>query len=106
MEQDVAFAIPIFRNEGVRFRREHHEAASGAEDTGIENCLYLYREFSSEALRHLVAEMGVSQVVYGSDQPFPWPDTMDLIVGADFLDDSEKEAILGGNLRRLLRIEA
>jgi len=62
--------------------------------------------FSSEALRHLVAEMGVSQVVYGSDQPFAWPDTMDLIVGADFLTDSEKEAILGGNLRRLLRIEA
>jgi aminocarboxymuconate-semialdehyde decarboxylase len=62
--------------------------------------------FSSEALRHLVAEMGVSQVVYGSDQPFPWPDTMDLIVGADFLTDSDKEAILGGNLRQLLRIEA
>ena len=62
--------------------------------------------FSTEALRHLVAEMGVSQVVYGSDQPFPWPDTMDLIVGADFLDDTEKEAILGGNLRQLLRIEA
>jgi aminocarboxymuconate-semialdehyde decarboxylase len=63
-------------------------------------------DFSSEALRHLVAEMGVSQVVYGSDQPFPWPDTMDLIVGADFLTDSDKEAILGGNLRQLLRIEA
>ncbi len=61
--------------------------------------------FSSEALRHLVAEMGVSQVVYGSDQPFPWPDTMDLIVEADFLTDSEKEAILGGNLRDLLGIE-
>ncbi len=62
--------------------------------------------FSTEALRHLVAEMGASQVVYGSDQPFPWPDTMDLIVGADFLDDTEKEAILGGNLRALLNIDA
>jgi hypothetical protein len=31
---------------------------------------------------------------------------MDLIVGADFLTDSDKEAILGGNLRQLLRIEA
>jgi aminocarboxymuconate-semialdehyde decarboxylase len=62
--------------------------------------------FSFEALRHLVAEMGVSQVVYGSDQPFPWPDTMDLIVEADFLTDSQKIAILGGNLSRLLRIES
>jgi len=62
--------------------------------------------FSSEGLRHLVAEMGSSQVVYGSDQPFPWPDTMDLIVDAPFLSDAEKEAILGGNLRRLLRIDS
>ncbi len=61
--------------------------------------------FSSEALRHLVAEMGVSQVVYGSDQPFAWPDTMDLVLDADFLSDAEKESILGGNLRRLLKIE-
>lgn len=61
--------------------------------------------FSAEALRHLVAEMGVSQVVFGSDQPFPWPNTIDLIVEADFLTNSEKEAILGGNLRALLRID-
>ena len=61
--------------------------------------------FSAEALRHLVAEMGASQIVYGSDQPFPWPDTMDLIVEADFLSDEEKVAILGGNLQRLLGIE-
>ena len=52
--------------------------------------------FSAEGLRHLVAEMGASQIVYGSDQPFPWPDTMDLIVEADFLSDAEKIAILGG----------
>ena len=62
--------------------------------------------FSSEGLRHLVAEMGASQIVYGSDQPFPWPDTMDLVVEADFLSDAEKEAILGGNLHRLLRIDS
>jgi aminocarboxymuconate-semialdehyde decarboxylase len=62
--------------------------------------------FSPEALRHLVAEMGASQVVYGTDMPLGWPDTMDLIVNADFLTPAEKEAILGGNLMRLLRIES
>lgn len=61
--------------------------------------------FSSEGLRHLVAETGVSQVVYGSDQPYFWPDTIDLIVEAPFLSNADKEAILGGNLKRLLRIE-
>jgi len=62
--------------------------------------------FSSEALRHLVAETGITQVVYGSDIPYVWPDTIDLIVEAPFLTNEGKEAILGGNLKRLLRIEA
>jgi aminocarboxymuconate-semialdehyde decarboxylase len=60
--------------------------------------------FSSEGLRHLVAETGVRQVVYGSDMPYFWPDTIDIIVEAPFLNEAEKEAILGGNLIELLRI--
>jgi aminocarboxymuconate-semialdehyde decarboxylase len=60
--------------------------------------------FSSEGLRHLVAETGVSQVVYGSDIPYFWPDTIDTIVEAPFLSDRDKEAILGGNLIKLLKI--
>jgi aminocarboxymuconate-semialdehyde decarboxylase len=62
--------------------------------------------FSSEGLRHLVAETGAGQVVYGSDMPYPWPDTIDLIVDAPFLSNADKEAILGGNLRKLLRISS
>jgi len=61
--------------------------------------------FSNEGLRHLVAETRVSQVVYGSDMPYDWPDTIDIIAGAAFLDDEEKRAILGGNLIDLLRIQ-
>lgn len=60
--------------------------------------------FSQEGLRHLVAEMGVSQVVFGTDTPFNWPVTVDLIVNANFLSNAEKEAILGGNLIKLLRL--
>jgi aminocarboxymuconate-semialdehyde decarboxylase len=62
--------------------------------------------FSPEGLRHLVAETGPSQVVYGSDIPFLWPDTIDLISTADFLSDADKRAILGGNLVAMLRLEA
>ncbi len=61
--------------------------------------------FSDEGLRHLVAEVGASQIVYGSDMPFNWPDTIDLILEAEFLDDAEKAAILGGNLATLLNID-
>jgi aminocarboxymuconate-semialdehyde decarboxylase len=60
--------------------------------------------FSDEGLRHLAAEVGVGQVVYGTDVPFNWPVTVDLVLNAKFLNDAEKELILSGNLRKLLRI--
>src|SRR5688572_19076361 len=60
--------------------------------------------FSDEGLRHLVAELGVSQIVYGTDVPFNWPVTIDLVLNASFLNNAEKEQILSGNLQRLLRI--
>jgi aminocarboxymuconate-semialdehyde decarboxylase len=60
--------------------------------------------FSDEGLRHLVAEMGPGQIVYGSDMPFNWPDTIDIIVNAKYLSNDEKESILGGNLVRMLKV--
>ena len=59
--------------------------------------------FSPEGVRHLVAEMGPSQVVYGTDMPFVWPDTVDAILQAQ-IPDAQKEAVLGGNLVKLLRL--
>jgi aminocarboxymuconate-semialdehyde decarboxylase len=59
--------------------------------------------FSPEGIRHIVAEMGPSQIVYGTDMPFVWPDTVDAILATD-LPDVQKEAILGGNLSKLLRL--
>lgn len=60
--------------------------------------------FSPEALRHLVAVSGVSNVVYGSDMPYRWPETSDVIAQANFLSAQERKAILGGNLEKLLRL--
>lgn len=62
--------------------------------------------FSEEGLRHLVAEVGVNQIVYGTDIPFNWPVTVDLVLNAPFLNDAQKEAILSGNLMKLLRISS
>ena len=64
----------------------------------------LIRWCSHEGLRHLVAEMGATQVVYGTDLPFNWPDTMQLILEASYLTEEDKRAILGGNLSNLLNI--
>jgi aminocarboxymuconate-semialdehyde decarboxylase len=60
--------------------------------------------FSEEGLRHIVAEVGVPQILYGTDVPFNWPVTVDLVLNAPFLKDEEKEAILSGNAAKLLRI--
>ena len=60
--------------------------------------------FSEEGLRHLVAEVGVGQILYGTDVPFNWPVTVDLILNASFLSNTDKEAILGGNAMKLMRM--
>jgi aminocarboxymuconate-semialdehyde decarboxylase len=60
--------------------------------------------FSDEGLRHLVAEIGASQIVYGTDIPLVWPDTLDLILDSPSFSDAEKEAMVGGNLVKLLNI--
>ena len=60
--------------------------------------------FRAEGLRHLVAEVGAGQMVYGTDMPFGWPAKPDFILNATFLSNAQKEQILSGNLMKLLKI--
>jgi aminocarboxymuconate-semialdehyde decarboxylase len=63
--------------------------------------------FTPEALRHLVAQVGASQIVLGSDHPIPWEQhPVDHIFATETLTDDEKMAILGGNAARLLGLKA
>ena len=59
---------------------------------------------TQEGLRHLVAEVGPGQVVFGTDEPFAWHSNVDLVLNATFLTDAQKEAILSGTLVKLLRL--
>ena len=62
--------------------------------------------FTSEALRHLAAEVGVSQLVLGTDHPIPWqPESVDHILNAEGFTDDERIAMLGGNAAALLGVE-
>jgi predicted TIM-barrel fold metal-dependent hydrolase len=61
--------------------------------------------FTPEALRHLVAQVGASQIMLGSDHPIPWEEhPVDHVFATESLTDDEKVAILGGNAARLLRL--
>ncbi|MGH7389922.1 MAG: amidohydrolase family protein [Candidatus Rokuibacteriota bacterium] len=62
--------------------------------------------FTPEALRHLVAETGASQVVMGTDYPFPWTKTsVDHILGTPGLSDADRAAMLGETAAKLLGIK-
>jgi predicted TIM-barrel fold metal-dependent hydrolase len=63
--------------------------------------------FTPEALRHLAAQVGPSQIMLGSDHPYPWEQhPVDAIMATTALSDEEKLAILGGNAARLFGIGA
>ena len=63
--------------------------------------------FTPEGLRHLIAEVGVSQIVMGTDFPFPWTKTaVDHILDTPGLSDADRAAMLGETAARLLGIKA
>jgi aminocarboxymuconate-semialdehyde decarboxylase len=62
--------------------------------------------FTSEALRHIVAQVGSSQIMIGTDAPIPWNEhPVDHIMGTATLSDKQKIAILGGNAAKMLGIK-
>jgi aminocarboxymuconate-semialdehyde decarboxylase len=61
--------------------------------------------FTPEGLRHMVAECGVSQIMIGTDYPFPWSTTtVDHVLNTPGLTDADKRAILGGTAAKLLKL--
>ena len=62
--------------------------------------------FTPEGLRYLIAEVGASQIVLGTDYPFPWTNTaVDHILNTPGLSDAERVAMLGETAEKLLSIK-
>ena len=62
--------------------------------------------FTAEALRHLVAQVGASQIVVGTDHPIPWQEkAVDHILNTPSLTDAQRVSILGGTAAKLLGIK-
>ena len=63
--------------------------------------------FTPEAIRHLVAQVGATQLVLGSDYPFPWQlQPVDHIFASASLSDDEKADILGRTAAKLFNVQA
>ena len=63
--------------------------------------------FTPEAMRHLIAEVGVGQIVMGTDYPFPWNRTaVDHILATPGVSDADRAAMLGDTASRLLGIKS
>jgi aminocarboxymuconate-semialdehyde decarboxylase len=68
--------------------------------------------FTSEGLRHLIAEVGASQVLFGTDFPFDVADPFmgelreaDFILGAPGLSEADQRVILGETAAKLLGVK-
>jgi predicted TIM-barrel fold metal-dependent hydrolase len=61
--------------------------------------------FTPEMLRHLVAEVGASQVMIGSDHPIPWDEhPAEVVMNTKTLTPQERIAILGTNAEKLFKL--
>ena len=62
--------------------------------------------FTSEALRHLAAEVGVNRLVVGTDHPIPWQaKSIDHILKAPGFSNAERRMMLGETAAKLLGIK-
>ncbi len=80
-----------------------HGSIKKAPSEYLKQLYYDSMVFRPEGLRHLVAEVGSSQLMVGTDYPYPWTDTaIDLVLETPGLSDADKIAILGGTAAELL----
>ena len=62
--------------------------------------------FSPEGVRHLANVVGASQLMVGTDTPYPWTKTaIETVMATPDLSDADRVAILGGTASKLLGIK-
>ena len=61
--------------------------------------------FTDEGLRHLIAEVGIGQVMLGTDGPGGWDrEAVDFVLKSTVLSDADRRAILGETAVKLLKL--
>jgi len=95
----ACFVAPAFCDDSIKLKKKPTEYL---------NQLYFDAlVFTPEALRHLVAQVGASQVMLGSDHPYIWEQhPVEHVFATTSLTDAQKAAILGGNAAKLFGLKA
>ena len=94
----ACFVAPTFCDPKIKLQREPTEY--------LDQIYFDALVFTPEALRHLVAQVGASQIMLGSDHPYVWEQhPVDHVLATPSLNDSQKIAILGGNAARLFKLK-
>jgi predicted TIM-barrel fold metal-dependent hydrolase len=94
----ACFVSPVNCNPEIKLKKKPSEY--------LNQLYYDSIVFTPEGLRHLVAQVGASQVVIGTDHPIPWQQhPVDHIFATTTLSDDDKIAILGGNAARLFGMQ-
>jgi aminocarboxymuconate-semialdehyde decarboxylase len=98
-DDHACFVAPAFCDPAIKLKKQPTEYL---------NQLYFDAlVFTPEALRHLVAQVGASQVMLGSDEPYVWEQhPVDHVFATTSLSDAQKSAILGGNAARLFGLKS
>jgi aminocarboxymuconate-semialdehyde decarboxylase len=95
---DNSLRVAPDKDTGVKLRKKPTEY--------LRQLYYDTLVFTSEALRHLAAEVGTSQLVIGTDHPIPWQDkAVDHILKTPGFTDAERRAMLGETAAKLLGIK-
>ena len=93
------FVSPQNCNPGIMLKKQPTEY--------LNQMFYDSLVFTPEALHHLVAQVGSSQIMLGTDFPIPWElHPVDIVLATPLLSQDETRAILGDNAARLLGVSA
>jgi predicted TIM-barrel fold metal-dependent hydrolase len=94
----ACFVAPTFCNADVKLKKKPTEY--------LKQLYFDALVFTPEAVRHLAAQVGASQLMLGSDHPYPWENhPVEHIFACSSLTDAQKAGVLGGNAAQVLGIK-
>ncbi len=97
-DDHACFVAPAFCDPNIKLKQQPTEY--------LKQLYFDALVFTPEALRHLVAQVGASQVMLGSDEPYIWEQhPVDHVFATTSLTDAQKSAILGGNAAKLFGLK-